>query len=75
MPHHWDQPTDRVGASDTVSSHGDYNSLIDDMCEPLPDSSLGQASTSSLPSTSHGQYSCMHATVWFMEWFAEELLF
>ncbi|KAK3862467.1 hypothetical protein Pcinc_031674 [Petrolisthes cinctipes] len=44
------------GASDTVSSHGDYNSLTDDMCEPLPDSSLGQSSTSSLPSalaTSH----------------------
>ncbi|XP_042214710.1 ral GTPase-activating protein subunit beta-like isoform X3 [Homarus americanus] len=42
------------GASDTVSSHGDYNSL-DESCEVLSDGSLGQVGSSNFSSaaTSH----------------------
>lgn len=43
------------GASDTVSSHGDYNSLLDESCETLPEGSLGQVGSSGFSSaaTSH----------------------
>lgn len=40
------------GASDTVSSHGDYNSLLDEACEVLPEGGLGQMSATSFPSSS-----------------------
>lgn len=40
------------GASDTVSSHGDYNSLLDETCEVLPEGGLGQMSATSFPSSS-----------------------
>ncbi|XP_045133683.1 ral GTPase-activating protein subunit beta-like isoform X2 [Portunus trituberculatus] len=40
------------GASDTVSSHGDYNSLLDETCEALPEGGLGQMSATSFPSSS-----------------------
>lgn len=39
------------GASDTVSSHGDYNSLLDESCETLPDGSLSQVGASSFTGT------------------------
>ncbi|XP_068208219.1 ral GTPase-activating protein subunit beta isoform X4 [Palaemon carinicauda] len=48
------------GASDTVSSHGDYNSLLDDSCETLPvGDSLGPVGSSGLSSTT----SASHATL------------
>ncbi|XP_069947395.1 ral GTPase-activating protein subunit beta isoform X3 [Cherax quadricarinatus] len=43
------------GASDTVSSHGDYNSLLDESCDTLPEGSLGQVGSPNFTSaaTSH----------------------
>ncbi|KAG0723198.1 Ral GTPase-activating protein subunit beta [Chionoecetes opilio] len=40
------------GASDTVSSHGDYNSLLDESCEALPEAGLGQTPATSFSSVS-----------------------
>lgn len=51
--------THSVGASDTVSSHGDYNSLLDESCETLPEGSLGQVPAAAIPpttTTTHGNH-------------------
>lgn len=40
-----------IGASDTVSSHGDYNSLLDESCETLPEGGLGQMPAAGFPPT------------------------
>lgn len=52
-------PTHSVGASDTVSSHGDYNSLLDESCEVLPEGGLGQVPATAIPpttTTTHGNH-------------------
>lgn len=52
-------PTHSVGASDTVSSHGDYNSLLDESCEALPEGGLGQMPAAAIPpttTTTHGNH-------------------
>lgn len=57
-----------IGASDTVSSHGDYNSLLDESCETLPEGSLGQVGSSGFSSaaTSHGKNTIHSFSVYFL---------
>ncbi|KAK7085953.1 hypothetical protein SK128_026618, partial [Halocaridina rubra] len=51
-----------LGASDTVSSHGDFNSLLDESCETLPEGgSLGPVVSSGLSNTTSASNDSAHA--------------